>query len=953
MIGGRVGLIGRDDEWEMVDRAVRDVIGGTGRAVLVQGPPGIGKTALLRAATRHARALGAHIRAGAAEQMERHLPFSALRGCLGIDPGSPDPRLAAIARDIGDSTQLFRTRADFELSIVEQVVSWVDERCAESPVVVAVDDLQWADPASRLALHCLGKCLDQLPLLILVATRAVDPDPLWRSLSARGAAIVPLAPLSRGAVGDLAAAKLGGPVGDNLRRALDTTGGSPLYVLELVDDLVGRGAVRVRGGHVDTEDARVSSALGDAVLGRLDFLSEDELAILRAVALLGPGHTVAEVAAVTRRSLSEVSAVVLHATATGVLAEAGGRLVFQHDLIRQALYTALPTPVREAMHLDSALNLMGVSAPVERTAEHLVAGTPTGQPAVTAWLVAHGADLVVRTPDTAATLLARAVRLGSTADPNLLPARTLLTGALLRTGLLDDAEHHARQALAVGDDPALTGTLRWLLAQTLYAAGRADLAVIEVERALRTAGGLTPVEELRFRAFEAVARFTIGDLDRADEVARWAADRAAGTGEAGALAHAYQAQAVVKYLRCQPEAGRELAERAIRVALAADAPWDRVIVLHQVHGHCLMELDRGREADEAMRAAQRLAEQRWGLHTRHCLFSRAFVMFADGRWDDALAEIAAGLGVERHQRPDWMKGSLHSLAALIHIHRLDDIAAEHHLDQAASAGDVRAIAPFYAWLSTWARACMHDARGNAEEALDLYAEWAGPLSKSTIAAQWPSLVRLAPLVVRRALDHGRRELAVQMAANVRVALEAMDEPPPMLRAAEAHCRGLVDRDPAALADAGRYYDRSQWVLFRADHQMDLALSMVEHQPRARTLRAVNAALGLYERLGAVRDIADLHARARDLGFRRGVRRPSARVREGWDSLTPTERTVAALVAEGLSNPAIAARLFVSRRTVQTHVSSVLGKLGLSSRVEVAVVAAARARTPADGPETGH
>ncbi|MEU7524338.1 AAA family ATPase [Saccharothrix sp. NPDC042600] len=940
-MSGQGGVIGRGEEWTAVRHAVDEVIAGTGRAVLLQGPPGIGKTALLRAATRHARDLGALVRVGTAEQMERHLPFSALRGCLGIHPGSPDPRLAAIARDIGDTAQLFRTRADFELSIVEKVVSWVDERCAEAPVVVALDDLQWADPASRLALHCLGKSLGQLPLLIVLATRAVDQDPLWRSLAARGAAVLSLAPLSTAAVGDLAAGLLGRPIGDNLSRALESAGGNPLYVVEFVNDLVERGAVRVRDGRADTEDARVSASLGDAVLGRLDFLSEDELAVLRAVALLGPGYTVAETAAVTRRPPADVTAAVLHATSTGVLTDTGGRLDFQHDLIRQALYTALPTPVREAMHLDAALNLMGASAPVERTAEHLVAGTPTGQPAVTAWLVAHGTDLVVRTPDTAATLLARAVRLGDTADPNRLLARTLLTGALLRTGLLDDAEHHARQALNDSDDPGVTGTLRWLLAQTLYAAGRADLAVIEVERALRTGGGLTPADELRFRAFDAVARFTIGDLDQAEAAAAWAADGATETGEAGALAHAYQAQAVVKYLRCQPEAGRELAERAIRVALAADAPWDRVIVLHQIHGHCLMELDRSREADEAMRAAQRLAEQRWGLHTRHCLFSRAFIMFADGRWDDALAEIAAGLGVERQQQPDWMKGSLHSLAALIHLHRMEDVAAEHHLVHAASAGDVRAIAPFYAWLSTWARACMHEVRGETEQALDLYAEWVGPLSKSTIAAQWPSLVRLAPLVVRRALEHGRGDLAVQMAANVRAAMVDMGQPPPMLRAAEAHCRGLVDGDRAALADAGRYYDSSRWVLFRADYQADLALSMVEHQPRARTLRAVNAALELYGRLGAVRDVADLHARARASGFRRGVRRPSTRVREGWDSLTPTERTVAALVAEGLSNPAIAARMFISRRTVQTHVSSVLVKLSLSSRVEVAVAAAGR------------
>jgi DNA-binding CsgD family transcriptional regulator len=185
-----------------------------------------------------------------------------------------------------------------------------------------------------------------------------------------------------------------------------------------------------------------------------------------------------------------------------------------------------------------------------------------------------------------------------------------------------------------------------------------------------------------------------------------------------------------------------------------------------------------------------------------------------------------------------------------------------------------------------------------------------------------------------------------------------------LRAVDALKRYLADRDAPGLQRSARFaaaiLDGDQRSLVAvAEEYATAGRPMLEAQAREHAAEALavagrdqesrrqlDAAQSLYTALDARWDAARADARLRAHGIRRGVHGPRRRPKAGWAALTDTERRVASLLAEGLSNPEIASRMFTSRRTIQFHVSNILAKLGLSSRVEVATLVARRSGQPA-------
>jgi DNA-binding CsgD family transcriptional regulator len=231
----------------------------------------------------------------------------------------------------------------------------------------------------------------------------------------------------------------------------------------------------------------------------------------------------------------------------------------------------------------------------------------------------------------------------------------------------------------------------------------------------------------------------------------------------------------------------------------------------------------------------------------------------------------------------------------------------------------------------WATGLLREAEGDRRDALRSLVEAWGD-SEGIVSEE----ATIGPDLVRLAVNLGERRLAIEVAATLetgkgRAALPRID-------GAALLCRGLVDDDVDALvASVGAYRAAPRpYELARAIEATGASLGRAGS--RDECIGLLRESIDIYQRLRAIRDVARIEASLRALGVRRGRRSARGRPETGWASLTPTESSVVQLVAEGLRNGDIADRLFVSRRTVETHITHVFGKLAISSRTELVAMA---------------
>ena len=373
------------------------------------------------------------------------------------------------------------------------------------------------------------------------------------------------------------------------------------------------------------------------------------------------------------------------------------------------------------------------------------------------------------------------------------------------------------------------------------------------------------------------------------------------------------------------------ADAAIRAteALGHRASAQLAPYLHR--GVCLTELDRDVEAAQAFEDALRLAERGAGtdyLAWRYTCVAR--LRFVQGRWDEALAEIQAGLDL-----PDRLDMGRHlrGVAALIAVHRRDRAALAGLQTSLLAPAPATSPGRQSAHMPTWALALAAEADGRtAEAAAILGPAWGEDADQDHLRYLRHYLV---PDLVALTLAAGDPAAAHRIACSIDT--YAAQRPAPGLRRSARHARALADQDVRGLAEVADEYQHAGRVLSAAQAREQAAPLLATAGREGEARAALLGAVAGYESMEAGWDLARAQTLLRTVGFHRGVRGPRRRPKTGWDALTDSERVVAALVAEGLSNPAVAARMYLSRRTVQGHVSSILGKLGAASRVELATM----------------
>ncbi len=904
---------------------------GTGAIVVIDGAPGMGKTRLLDEAAALATAAGMVVATGRADELDRISPWSTLIEALSTTvPPIVDPD-----RLLGPSDRL-----DQRGAVVEAFRISLEEVARRTPVMVVLDDLQWADPATVAALGSLPEQLFSYPIVWLLARRPVPTsaalDVLVGRLETLGAARWRLEPLDEEATMALANDVADRPVDMSAADVLVTTGGNPLFVLvamrnqDAADIADTDGGTRALGAVADGEPA-----LEAAVSSYLRSLSGTTVAMLRVLSVLGHEFSFDEATELSARPSAELLPMIEDAMADGVLAEAGSQLAFCHDLFRQVLYDGIPGPVRRSLHREAAAVLRHHGAPPTRLAGQLVIGATGGDEQAKASLLEAIGLLVGTSPWSAADLALQLVDLTTEGTEEEATAVSTAVSLLAWAGRCDEA-------LDLGE--------RFLQRATPSAAIRADV-LLGVRRAwlqrhsrpyphpLPSDVFDDPAVPTSVRAllltFEQVGALHSGDLDPADARVDEAIALLTGQGTELDIASVRPmwvtiAQYRGQYLDALERAGRDLRPVGPRSEAVATATEQGSIA------GCLGGLGRTREglrvAEEAIHAAETSG---YSYVLPHYRAIRSDFFLERGRLEDAKAEAAAAAGLALDA--EFLDFAALAVSVLVEatVRSGDLAAAQAALDRLppASEGGSPTLEEF------WAAALVAQGHGRDAVALEtlrpVYEALAG--NRFAISARHPGRL---PQIVGLALAQGDRDtaLAVVTAAGY---LATTNRGVEILDQVERHCRGLLDHDARLLREA---YDRSQPtenVLLHAIVAEDLGVAEADVGHRSEAVIALEEAFGLFDDMGAQRDAARVRGELRKLGVRKRHAAVGRRPVSGWESLTPAELSVVRVVGRGLTNREAATELFISPDTVNTHLRHAFTKLEIRSRAALARIVADR------------
>jgi DNA-binding CsgD family transcriptional regulator/tetratricopeptide (TPR) repeat protein len=934
-------LVGRDSDISLLVSSMTEVAAGRGGAMLIEGEPGIGKSALVGAACAEAADLGCQVFWGAGDELGQALPLLPLLEGLRVREPSTNPRRTAILRLLRGEFTVGRGE-DVPAALAEQLLALVAELCATLPTVLVVDDLQWADQASVALWGRLARSARQLPLLLVGMMRPVPlrEDLLALRHTAGMAGRLQLTGLPEAAVAELVADLAGGKPDEDLLRLADGAAGNPLYLTELVEALARSSSLTITdAGAAELTSGPAPGSLSAAIADRLGFVPGPVREVLRAAALLGVDFAVPDLATVLGRGVVDLIPAVDEARAAGVLAESGNGLGFRHPMIRAALYDEIPGPVRAAWHRDAARALAEAGAPVDRVARQLLSAV--GGPGdatepmdewILSWLARTAPLLVGQAPRAAAELLRQAVAsspAGSAQHDHLVGP---LADVLYRVGDAAEAEQVANRALVHAVEPDLLVDLHWTLAQCRMQAGRSAESLATLNQAL-AAPGISARHRARLLVLTARTHSYFGQVETAGRVATAALTAATGTGDNWAIGWALHVLTIVAMVQGQMTDALPLFDRALAVTHAEPTLTDLRLLLQINQAVTLGDLDRYDDAFAAARQARQLAD-RVGTVVRLVQAHSALgqLLFYTGRWDDAMAEVGV---LQEDVKEPGAACCDHGVAAVICFHRGEVAAARRHL--AAAAPHAKRIGNRVVGPLALARSLDAEHADSPAEALAVLT--AGFAETEDLEETEDLLVD----AVRLATKIGDRGTAKTLTGHA-VALAAGSEIPHR-QANALYCHGLLDHDASRLLGAAERYGDATRPLLGAKALEAAAGAFVDNGDRGQARAAFTRAVDLYGSLGATRDVARLQASFRAHGIRRGPRVKHRQARRGWDSLTPTETKITALVVEGLSNPQIAAGLFLSRRTVATHVSHILNKLDVHSRIDIAREAARRGSVP--------
>jgi DNA-binding CsgD family transcriptional regulator len=907
---------GRVSELKVIGALVTALVGGRGGVLVIEGPPGIGKSRLLTEVMALADKCGVRTLFGEAFEYQQTVPFFALfMATLRADPPVGD---AEVLRRLGGS-------ADLRYWVVHDLADAIHAAAAQTPLAIVIEDIHWADNATLLALQSLATTRPDVPVLWILTARTGAGGPAVQEtlsvLQRADATVVRVGAMSPGAVADMVSDAVRANADKSLLNLAAKAHGNPFLVRELVGGLGEEGRLNVNGGRAVASGHALPRRLGAGMRQRLDHLSDGAGEVVRVAAVLPDRFSAGLLAAMLDRQPASLMSALEEAVRADLIVGDGEQLRFRHDLLREATRQSLPQSLRRAMERQSASVMLTMgAAPAEVATQLARSAEPGDREAIDA--LRQAAQSVGHSDASAAADLSKRAL-------ELLPAHDREHGSLVAetVGLLNRASRYVEAedlgvaALSEVALPQEEAEIRLRLAtKNIHTAQR---RVEENRRALQL-GDISEVTRARHLAWLAYNLMNQKQGGQQRAAANEAAAAAASTGDLESTIMANLTLAVLD--GGDGYAGRALGRLEEFCALARTSDATAAHDLAAMHYAQLLAAV-GRLDDAAAQVADGTEQARREGN------AMALAMWApvDGVVHLAAGRLSAARAAIESLPPPQRTGATE--LDMIRMVILTEVAARtddrnllqqmvNDVRDAYSTGSsaVRRGAAHVLALAAWQRDDVHDAM-----------RWLGAditLFESPIWTQVLDRVIFTARVASAAGDAGLRARVLQATSLLERERPAI----PLFTAVAGYARGILERDAQALLAATGVLRSSSRPLLYAAAAEDAGgeLARTDHPDEA--FDHLNAAFDTYLHHEALADARRVGRELRRLGVER--RLVSPRVKTGWESLTDSELTVVNLIAEGVPNRDVATQLHLSLHTVKTHVHNAFAKLGIKSRAQL-------------------
>jgi DNA-binding CsgD family transcriptional regulator len=910
----RLPLRGRDYELGVLSGQLAAAHSGAGSVSVIEAGPGLGKTRLIEEAIAMAGRSSVAAGRGDGDQAKLAVYLAPLLEALFLGK-----------RPLLDRSATLENVDDQGYWLLLELCELLEARAKSGPMLICLDDLQWADLGTLSAVRGLTSQTAGSPIAWVIALRHAEAgsDRLRQvdALVNAGAARLELAPLNGTAVAALVADVVGASPDEALSGAADAAGGNPFLLRELLDGFTEEGAIQVVEGRAGLRESVLPQRVQWSVQRRLTGLPSLSRHAAGVAAVLGRSFRFSDLATMLGRPAAETYRLVAELERADIVAAHGPQFAFRHDLVHEAVLRTLPAPSVRGLERQAAGVLLAAgAAPVE-----------------IATRMARSAEAI--------DILRRASRALASTDPrmagqlsrsalDLLPDGDPREGALVKevvllvylggdTAAARELADRAARALPVAEQAALALTVATMTSSSV---------TVTRLRVARQALSLEGVPDALRAVLAAVVAFNLICVGLPRE-ARLAMARAERMSQDTGSAQAAGVLALSRLMMAQADGDySEFLARARGFGVPGDDPEAQGTfrVAQVCEANALCALDRLDEAiavlTEGIRTAQR-DRQAWVLSGWDVYRGRFLVQA--GRLADARA--AAEWVLQRE-----IMSVLESLALLalarVALHTGDrDLARDCEKTARAT---LAVETDDYEMRRSLALALILLALGRGDD------KGLGRLVGVLEEFRPDSVLPLGgrdncdePQVVRAALRIGALDMADLVTGEAQ-ARAAKNPAVASLQGSAAHARGLRHQDTAELRSAVQHFAGGPRPLVLASALEDLGALSAREGRRDEAVDALGRALESYAGCGATWDARRVRQRLRGLGVRRRLV-TTDRPGDGWAALTPTEAQVAQLIGEGLSNKAVAERLFVSPNTVGTHVRHVFEKLGVRSRTELA------------------